>query len=246
MACISLKNVDVELPIFNATGRSLTSKMLSAATGGRLDFDPNGRVTVQALRCVNLELKEGDRLGLIGHNGAGKSTLLRTLGGVFAPTKGIAEISGQVSSLIDISLGINPEITGRDNVLIRGHLLGMNKREILKKYDSIVEFAELGNFIDMPVRTYSSGMHLRLAFAVSTVVRPEILIMDEWLSVGDENFKHKAEVRLTEMVDATKILAIASHSRELIEKVCNRVIWLEHGQVRMDGPVEEVLPAYFG
>jgi lipopolysaccharide transport system ATP-binding protein len=148
--------------------------------------------------------------------------------------------------LIDISLGINPEATGRENVFVRGRLLGLTKKEIAERYEEIIDFAELGDFMEMPVRTYSSGMHLRLAFAVSTVVRPEILLMDEWLSVGDENFKHKAESRLTEMVDATKILVIASHSRELIEKVCNRVIWLEHGQVKMDGPVAEVLPAYFG
>jgi lipopolysaccharide transport system ATP-binding protein len=148
--------------------------------------------------------------------------------------------------LIDISLGINPEATGMENIFIRGQLLGLSKKELLRKYDEIVSFTELGNFIELPVRTYSSGMHLRLAFAVSTVVRPEILLMDEWLSVGDEGFKAKAEGRLTEMVSETKILAIATHSRALVEKVCNRVIWLEHGRIKMDGPVREVVPAYFG
>jgi lipopolysaccharide transport system ATP-binding protein len=246
MAQIKFENAFIEIPIFNATGRSLTSKILEVATGGKLDADPNGRVMVRALSDISIELNEGDRLGLVGHNGAGKSTMLRALSGVYAPTKGKATIEGEMGSLIDISLGINPEATGRENVFVRGQLLGLTKKEIAAKYNEIVEFAELGDFMEMPVRTYSSGMHLRLAFAVSTVVRPEILLMDEWLSVGDENFKHKAEARLTEMVDATKILAIASHSRELIEKVCNRVIWLEHGQVKMDGTVAEVLPAYFG
>lgn len=246
MAQIKFENVSIEIPIFNATGRSLTSKLLEVATGGKLDADPNGRVMVRALSNVNLELKDGDRIGLVGHNGAGKSTMLRALSGVYAPTNGMATISGEIGSLIDISLGINPEATGRENVYVRGQLLGLTKKAITEKYDEIVDFAELGDFMEMPVRTYSSGMHLRLAFAVSTVVRPEILLMDEWLSVGDENFKHKAEARLTDMVDATKILALASHSRELINKVCNRVIWLEHGQVKMDGPVEEVLPVYFG
>ena len=246
MAQIKFEEVSIEIPIFNATGRSLTSKILEVATGGKLDADPNGRVMVRALSNISFELNDGDRVGLVGHNGAGKSTMLRALSGVYAPSKGKATTSGEIGSLIDISLGINPEATGRENVFVRGQLLGLSKKEIAERYDEIVEFAELGDFMEMPVRTYSSGMHLRLAFAVSTVVRPEILLMDEWLSVGDENFKHKAEARLTEMVDATKILAIASHSRELIEKVCNRVIWLEHGQVKMEGSVAEVLPAYFG
>lgn len=246
MAQIKFSNVSIEIPIYNATGRSLTSKILEVATGGKLDADPSGRVMVRALSNITLEFRDGDRVGLVGHNGAGKSTMLRALSGVYWPTKGRTTISGEIGSLIDISLGINPEATGRENVLVRGQLLGLTKREIAERYEEIVDFAELGDFMEMPLRTYSSGMHLRLAFAVSTVLRPEILLMDEWLSVGDENFKHKAEVRLTEMIHATKILVIASHSRELVEKVCNRVIWLEHGQVKMDGPVGEVLPAYFG
>jgi lipopolysaccharide transport system ATP-binding protein len=224
----------------------MTSSLLRAASGGKLDADANGRLHVNVLEKINLAISDGDRVGLVGHNGAGKSSLLRALAGVYEPSAGTAKISGHVGSLIDLSLGINPEATGRENVYIRGALLGMAKREIREQYDAIVDFAELGSFMDLPVRTYSSGMHLRLAFAVSTVVRPEILLMDEWLSVGDESFRHKAEARLTEMVDSTKILAIASHSRDLIEKVCNRVIWLEHGHVKMDGTVAAVLPAYFG
>jgi lipopolysaccharide transport system ATP-binding protein len=246
LAQIKFDDVSIEFPIFNATGRSLTSRLLQVATGGKLDSDANGHVLVRALSNISFTLNEGDRVGLVGHNGAGKSTLLRALSGVYAPTSGSSIIQGQVGSLIDISLGINPEATGRENVLIRGQLLGLTKLEISEKYDEIVQFAELGDFMEVPVRTYSSGMHLRLSFAVSTVVRPEILLMDEWLSVGDEGFKAKAEHRLTEMVSETKILAIATHSRVLVEKVCNRVIWLEHGQVKMDGPVGEVVPAYFG
>ncbi len=246
MASISFENVNINFSIFNSNGRSLTSRLLQVATGGRLDSDPNGRVTVKALENLTFELKDGDRVGLLGHNGAGKSTLLRALGGVYKPLTGSAEISGTVSSLIDISLGINPEATGRENILIRGALLGMSKSEILQKFESIVEFSELGDFIELPVRTYSTGMHLRLAFAVSTVVRPEILLMDEWLSVGDEGFKHKAEARLAEVVDSTKILVVATHSRELLETTCNRAIWLEHGQIKMDGPAREVAQAYFG
>ena len=243
---VQFNEVSIDFPIFNATGRSLTSKLLSVATGGRLDADSSGRVMVRALTDVSFQLNDGDRVGLIGHNGAGKSTMLRALAGVYAPTRGTALLEGEIGSLIDISLGINPEATGRENVFIRGQLLGLTKSQISARYQEIVEFAELGNFMQMPVRTYSSGMHLRLAFAVSTVVRPEILLMDEWLSVGDENFRQKAEARLAELVDATKILVIASHSRQLIETTCNRVIWLEHGQVKLDGSVDKVLPLYFG
>lgn len=246
MANILFENVNVEFPIFNANGRSLTSRLLEVATGGRLDKDPNGRVLVRALQGINFEIVEGERVGLLGHNGAGKSTMLRVLSRVYTPQSGVARIEGQVTSLIDISLGINPEASGRENIFVRGTLLGMAKIEIAEKFDEIVEFSELGDFIEMPVRTYSSGMHLRLAFAVSTVLKPEILLMDEWLSVGDENFRTKAEERLTNLVDSAKILVIASHSRELIEKTCTRAIWMEHGQVKMDGPATEVAAAYFG
>ena len=178
MTHITFENVFIDFPIFNATGRSLTSSILKVATGGKLDADPNGRVLVKALLDISFKLREGDRVALLGHNGAGKSTLLRALGRVYAPTKGVADIVGEIGSLIDISLGINPEATGRENVFIRGQLLGLTKKEIFQKYEEIVTFAELGDFMEMPVRTYSSGMHLRLAFAVSTVVRPEVLLMD--------------------------------------------------------------------
>ena len=246
MANITLTNASVDIPIFNANGRSLTSRILEVATGGRLDADPNGKVIVRALSDVTLELQDGDRIGLVGHNGAGKSTLLRVLSGVFVPTGGSAIIEGSVGSLIDVSLGINPEASGSENIFLRGALLGLSKAEVKEKFDDIVEFSELGEFIEMPMRTYSSGMQLRLAFAVSTIVRPEILLMDEWLSVGDEGFKAKASERLTTVVDSSKILVLASHSRELLEKVTNKVLWLEHGEVKMFGPSAEVLSAYFG
>lgn len=245
MVEIEFDAVSVDFPIFNANGRSLTSRILEAATGGKLDKDPQGRVMVRALQDLSFSVSEGERVGLLGHNGAGKSTLLRVLAGVYKPQIGSATVHGKVSSLIDISLGINPEASGKENVFIRGALLGLSKSEIQRWYNDIVEFSELGDFIEMPVRTYSSGMHLRLAFAVSTVIRPEILLMDEWLSVGDENFKNKSEQRLTSLVDTAKILILASHSRELIETTCTRVIWLEHGVIRADGPVGEIVPQYF-
>jgi len=246
MALINFKNVSIEFPIFNATGRSLTSKILEVATGGKLDSDPNGRVLVRALNDLSFTFRDGERIGLVGSNGAGKSTLLRALSGVYSPTKGSAEIVGEIGSLIDISLGINPEATGRENVFIRGQLLGLTKDQVSERYQEIVEFAELGDFMQMPVRTYSSGMQLRLAFSVSTIVRPEILLMDEWLSVGDEKFKAKAESRLRGLVEGTKILVVATHDKKLLQTVCNRILWLEHGTIKMDGPSHEVIQTYFG
>ena len=246
MASIEFNNVCVDFPIYNASGRSLKNKLAQVATGGKLGTNEQGVVVVQALEGLTFTLKDGDRAGILGHNGAGKSTLLRLLSGVYWPSSGSAVTTGKVGSLIDISLGIDSETTGRQNAYLRGGLLGISKVEITKQMDGIIEFSELGSFIDMPMRTYSSGMHLRLAFAVSTILRPEILLMDEWLSVGDESFKHKAEHRLAEMVQSTNILVIASHSREVILKTCNRVIWLEHGRIKMDANPEAVIPMYFG
>jgi lipopolysaccharide transport system ATP-binding protein len=245
MASIEFNNVCVDFPIYNASGRSLKNKLAQVATGGKLGSNEQGLVVVRALEGLSFTLKDGDRVGLLGHNGAGKSTLLRLLSGVYWPSSGSAAVTGKIGSLIDISLGIDPEITGRQNAYLRGGLLGISKAEITKQMDGIIEFSELGNFIDMPMRTYSSGMHLRLAFSISTILRPEILLMDEWLSVGDESFKHKAEERLADMVQSTNILVIASHSREVILKTCNRVIWLEHGRVKMDGNPETIISEYF-
>ena len=218
---------------------------MQAATGGKVSFGAEGTI-VRSLDNITFSFKEGERIGLIGHNGAGKSTLLRTLGGVYFPTSGKAEIVGEIGSLVDISLGIDHEATGRENIFIRGALLGLTRKDIEDHFDEIVDFSELGNFIDMPVRTYSSGMHLRLAFSVATIIRPEILLMDEWLSVGDAAFNAKAESRLQALVQSSRILVIASHSRELIERTCNRVLWFEHGQIRMDGAPKDVCKAYWG
>jgi lipopolysaccharide transport system ATP-binding protein len=245
MAYLKLQNVSVDFPIYNANARSLKKRLIQVATGGQLGADEQGRVMARALDGLSLTLKDGDRVGLLGHNGAGKSTLLRLLIGVYQPSSGSLETKGEIGSLIDISLGIDPEATGRENIYIRGALLGMKKTYINSQIENIIEFSELGDFIDMPLRTYSTGMQLRLAFAVSTLTKPEILLMDEWLSVGDERFKEKAEERLKEMVKATNILVIATHSRELLLQSCNRAIWLEHGKIRMDNTPEIVAQAYF-
>jgi lipopolysaccharide transport system ATP-binding protein len=246
MAHIEFKDVSVAFPIFNAESRSLKNKVLSISSGGRLGQDENGVAEIRALDDINFVFKNGERIGLVGHNGSGKSTLLRTLSGVYWPQRGLISIKGKTTSLIDISLGINPEFTGRENILIRGSLLGLTRDQIRMRTDEIIHFTELGEFIDMPLRTYSSGMQLRLAFAISTTNDPEILLMDEWLSVGDENFKGKAEERMQHLADKSNILVIASHSAEQILKVCSRVLWLEHGRIKMDGDPKTVCGAYFG
>ncbi len=170
MAFIDFHNVYVDLPVYNASGRSLKSKLLKTATGGRVNADEQGRVVVRALEDVSFQICDGERVGLLGHNGAGKTTLLRVLSGVYHPSSGVAKIEGEIGSLIDISLGIDPEATGRENIFIRGGLLGMKRREIADNIDSIIEFSELGDFVDMPLRTYSTGMHLRLAFSCARFV----------------------------------------------------------------------------
>ncbi len=245
MAFIDFHKVYVDLPVYNASGRSLKSKLLKTATGGRVDADEQGRVIVRALEDVSFQINDGERVGLLGHNGAGKTTLLRVLSGVYHPSSGTAEIRGEIGSLIDISLGIDPEATGRENIFIRGGLLGMKRKEIADNLEGIIEFSELGDFVDMPLRTYSTGMHLRLAFSVSTILRPEILLMDEWLSVGDEGFRNKMQNRMNELVQSSNILVIASHSQDLLRQVCNRILWFEHGKIKKDGEAAAILDEYF-
>ena len=246
MAHISLKQASVVLPIFNSSSRSLTDSLVSAATGGVLTAQRGGHISIEALKNLDLEISAGDRLGIMGHNGSGKSTLLRLLSGIYEPSSGKIERSGSISSLVDISLGINAESTGRENIFLRGKLMGLSKKEIDEKIDEIIQFSELGDYINLPVRIYSSGMLLRLAFSVSTSITADILIMDEWLSVGDGAFAERASNRLRELVDSSEILVIASHTRSLIEETCNKVVWLEHGVIKKVGTVEEIVPEYFG
>lgn len=245
MSIIELTNAFVDYPVFNASSVSFRNKVVEVATGGRLNKDEHKYVIVRALENINLSISAGERVGLLGHNGSGKSTLLRLLSGVYFPTKGSAEISGSVSSLVDISLGIDPEATGVENIYIRAALLGMKRREVDEILPEIIEFSGIGDYAQMPLRTYSTGMGLRLAFAVSTMIDSDVLLMDEWLSVGDEGFRVKAENRIIELLNKTKVLVIASHSEDLIRRVCNRVIWLEHGEIKMDGAPDEVLNAYY-
>lgn len=245
IASIELINAAVEFPVFNAASMSLKNRVLSAVTGGAIDRQHDGSVIVRGLQNINLKIAAGERVGLVGHNGSGKTTLLRVLSGIYHPTQGQAIIQGECVSLINISLGIDPEATGRENIRMRSAMMGLTPVQTNERIDEIIDFSGLGGFIDMPFRTYSSGMQLRLAFAVSTAIRPQILVMDEWLSTGDEDFKERAEQRLKDVVHGTEILILASHSREILLANCNRLVWLEHGQVRMDGNVAEVTKNYF-
>jgi lipopolysaccharide transport system ATP-binding protein len=243
---IEFRDVSIHFPVFNASTRSFRKRVIQVATGGIVGSDHTGHIVVQALTNLNFRIRDGERVALFGHNGAGKTTLLGALSRIYAPTSGTAAISGSVGSLINISLGTDPESTGRENIFLRAAILGLGRDFIQKNLEAIIDFSELGDFIDLPVRTYSSGMAMRLAFAVSTMLRPEILIMDEWLSVGDKEFQAKAAARLDAMLKETKILVLATHSRDLALRHCNRALWLEHGRLKLDGPVLEVATAYFG
>jgi lipopolysaccharide transport system ATP-binding protein len=241
---IELNNVSVEFPVYNAHGRSLKRSLVSITTGGKLGLGKNDRVVVRALENIDLQIEHGDRVALIGHNGAGKTTMLRVLAGVYEPTTGQAVSSGKIAALSDIMLGIDMESTGHENISIRGRLLGLDRKEVEFRREEIVEFSGLGEFLDMPVRTYSSGMVLRLAFAISTSVVPDILLLDEWIGAGDATFLGKAEERLNRLVGETGILVLATHSLSLASRVCNRAVWMEHGTIMAQGPITEVIRAY--
>ena len=230
-AHIFAKNVGVEFPIFNSSHRSLKKSILNVSTGGRVAQDTKNHVIVKALEGINLDLKPGDRVGLVGHNGSGKTTLLRVLSGVYAPIYGELSVKGKIATLLDISLGMDGEATGYENIRIRGLLMGLSLVEIDRLTDEIAEFTGLGDYLNMPMRTYSSGMAVRLGFAVSTSIHADIILMDEWLSVGDAEFQAKATERLSHMVDRASIMVLASHSMALVERTCNKIILMEHGKM---------------
>ena len=204
---------------------------MSSATGGRIAAASKHVTVVHALRGINLEIAAGDRVGLVGHNGSGKTSLLRMMAGIYEPTHGQIRVAGKLSSFINLGLGMDLEATGRENILLCGLMFGLGFDEVLRLTPSIGEFSGLGDFLDMPVRTYSSGMQMRLVFSIVTSVHAEVLLMDEWLSVGDAEFVVQAERRLREMVDKASILVIASHSQSVIDSLCNVVVMLEHGEI---------------
>ena len=243
MASIELVDASVEIPIFNSRGRSLKTTLIRRV-GGQVETDGRDVVTVKALRHVDLSLRPGDRLGLIGHNGAGKSTLLRVFAGSYEPSTGRADIYGTVSSLIDMEMGMDPELTGADNIIQRGVFLGMSLKEARRAIPNVAEFSELGPYLHLPMRTYSSGMRMRLAFATSTTRHPDILLFDEMISFGDASFAARARARLDAMLDRAKILVLASHDIDSIKAYCNRAVLLEAGTVVADGPIDELWQRY--
>ena len=246
VAELRLEKASISFPIYGSREKSFTNQLARVATGGRLGKDSHGTVMVNALQDIDLHLQDGDRLGLMGHNGSGKTTLLRLLAGIYEPTTGKAIREGKIGSLVDIGLGIHPDATGEENIELRSAIMGVPKKQLKSLQDEIIEFSELGDFIRLPVRTYSTGMQMRLAFSVATAIQPEILLMDEWLSVGDETFKNRAEQKLMELVEGSSILVIASHSKELLDSSTTRAIVLEEGKFHDGGDTTYVSRNYFG
>jgi len=232
MPFVHVNDLTVEFPIYGTSSRSLKKLLVSQATGGRLMNQANEMVVVRALDKISFSIEHGERVALVGHNGSGKSTLLRVLAGIYKPSGGTVHISGSVGALLEPAAGMDPEATGVENIFLRGRVLGMSDAQISSQLDEIVEFTELANFIELPMRTYSAGMFARLAFAVSTAINPDILLIDEGIGAGDAKFMAKVQGRLQGMIDRSPILILASHDQTLVNQLCTRSIEFEHGQIR--------------
>ena len=241
---MELQNVSVTFPLYHGGSRSLKKRLLYKSSAGRIARDGDQRIAVHALRDVSLSLDSGDRVALIGSNGAGKTTLLRVMAGIYEPDRGTVEVQGRVSPLFDVGLGIDSDLSGYENIRIRGMFLGLSKAQVEKRLQDIADFTELGDYLEMPVRTYSSGMILRLNFAVATCFDPEILLMDEWIIAGDEHFISKAEERIFSFLDKANVVVLASHSLKICRRLCNKAIWMERGEIRQFGDVNETIAAY--
>lgn len=242
---IVLRDVGVEFPVYHPVARSLKRTALRTAVGGLIGTSiETGRTVIRALNDISLELAAGDRLALLGHNGAGKTTLLRVLGGIYHPSAGSIEAIGHRVPLFDIGLGLDDEATGYENIVLRGLVMGATREDIEARVSEIAQFTGLGDFLDMPVRTYSSGMVLRLLFSIATSIRADILLMDEWMSAGDKDFIEKANQRLLQLIDLSHILVLASHDLKLLGRLCTKAAWLEGGRIKMMGGIDEVSEAY--
>jgi ABC-type polysaccharide/polyol phosphate transport system ATPase subunit len=244
MVSIELRNVSLSYPIFHAVDLTLKSAVSSLATGGTIERASNGRVEVRALTDVSLSAHAGDRIGLIGHNGAGKTTLLKVIGGIYRPQKGYYRREGRTMAVINPANGLQQDLNGYDNIENIALLSGMSLKDIRARLPDIANFAELGDFLSLPVSTYSSGMQARLAFGVATAFEPEILVADENLSTGDQRFMERARIRMEAMMARSTILVLASHDLAALKRLCNRGILVEHGQIVMDGPIADVVARY--
>ncbi|MEI6985423.1 MAG: ABC transporter ATP-binding protein [Rhodospirillaceae bacterium] len=243
MAIIELDNVGIVFPVYGANAKSLRQTLFSRATGG-VAKENHGVITVTALQNITMNIEDGDRVGLVGHNGAGKSTLLRVLARVYPPSSGKITIRGRISSLFNPALGMDPDDTGMENIRTIGLFLGMSPHEIDQKIHDIGEFTELGEFLALPVRTYSSGMQLRLSFAIATAIDPEILLLDEGFGAGDARFSEKAEHRINSLIKRTKVIVLATHSAGMIRSMCNRAALMTEGRLIAYGGVEDILNQY--
>ncbi|WP_051340767.1 ABC transporter ATP-binding protein [Azospirillum halopraeferens] len=243
MASIRLDGVCVEFTVQQHGAQSLRQTMLQTI-GVVARRRRSQRVVVQALNTVSLSLDDGDRLALVGGNGAGKTTLLRVLARIYEPQRGRVRVKGKATALFDVGFGLDWDSTGYDNVRIRAAYLGIPRAEVDRKIEEIVAFAELGDHIHLPMRTYSDGMKLRLAFATATAFDPEILLMDEWIGVGDARFLERAQQRAQAFIDRTRIFVIASHLETVQRGLCNKALWLDRGNVMAFGDIDEVLDRY--
>lgn len=244
MATIDLKNISVSFPVYNINARSFKKRFLRAATGGNVVEDAKQHVVVNALSEISLSFRDGDRIGLIGHNGSGKSTFLRLLAKIYEPTAGQIRIDGSVSPLLDIMHGIEAELSGHDNIITRCTILGLTSQQIKEKMAEIASFSGLGDYLAMPIRTYSSGMMVRLAFAISTSIRPDILLIDEIFGAGDADFMEKARERMVSLLQQSSIVVMTTHSDELIQEFCNKALLLEGGRIKYFGSVDKALEIY--
>jgi len=243
MAIIEVQNVSLIYPIYGANARSFKTSIINMATGGRLG-KKSGTISVEALKNVSFKLIKGDRLALIGHNGAGKSSLLKVLADIYEPTKGKVKLKGHVNCLFDIMMGMEPDMNGYENIKLRAIILGLSDREIQKITPEIEEFAELGDFMKMPIKTYSAGMKLRLAYGIITSIHSEILLIDEIVNVGDAGFVEKAIVKMKSLVHQSDIMVLSTHDVHMVREFCNKALWLERGEIKAFGEVEEILKIY--
>jgi lipopolysaccharide transport system ATP-binding protein len=230
MASIDIRGLTIRFPVYGADHRSL-KRQLTRAVGGTLGRKGSGGPPLlTALQNVSIKLGPGDRLGLVGHNGAGKTTLLRAISGAYAPDEGIIDVEGRVASLIDLMVGMDPFATGMENIRMRALIMGLNDKQIKERIEEIAEFSQLGPFLGMPVKAYSAGMVARLAFSVTTTVGADILLMDEWIGVGDADFRDAAQARLSKLVEEARIFVFASHDFVMLKKMCNKFIGLKGGR----------------
>ena len=259
-AFIAVDDLSLDFPLYHGGARSLKKTVLSLASarvaagragehrqpgsGGTVGADRTRRVVVQALRHVTFRLDSGERLGIVGHNGAGKSSLLRVLGGIYEPVAGRVHVGGSINTLLDTNFGMNLDLTGRENITLRGRYVGLSSAAIRALEDDVEAFASLGAFLELPVRLYSSGMVVRLGFGLATAIAPQVLLMDEWFMAGDSRFAMRAHARLETVVRGAEILVLTSHMPNVLRTWCTRLLWLEAGRVVADGPVDEILERY--